>query len=36
MMRVVVSIIVDDFNCENINMDVGCVDVFFSINIYMV
>lgn len=30
MMRVAVSIIVDDFNRENTNMDVGRVDVFFN------
>lgn len=29
MMRVAVSIIVDDFDRENTNMDVGRVDVYF-------
>lgn len=33
MMRVAVSIIVDDFNRENTNMDVGRVDVFFLVPI---
>lgn len=33
MMRVAVSIIVDDFNRENTNMEVGRVDVFFLVPI---
>lgn len=31
MIRVAVSIIVDDFNRETTNMDVGRVDVFFLV-----